>query len=85
MDELRCPKCDKNLSVISKGYVCSRECGFAVWNMFAGKKLSNKVLEKLISDGVTPKIKGFLSAKNGKEFDAAIHLDDDFKMRFKFD
>lgn len=80
-----CPACGKPLSVSSKAWSCSGYkdgCTFAIWNTVAGKKLSDKDKEALLSKGKTKLISGFTS-KTGKNFDAYLVLKDN-KVSFEF-
>lgn len=75
-----CPKCKKNkLHFFTKGIGCDTECGFVLWNVVAGKKLSNADLVRLVETGKTNKIKGF-KRRDKKTFEAVLKLTDDFKI-----
>jgi DNA topoisomerase-3 len=81
-----CPKCKKaNLHKFSKGIGCNQECGFVVWNTISGKTLTDNQMIELASTGKTTTIKGFLSRKTGKKFDAKLKLDENFKIVFAFE
>jgi DNA topoisomerase-3 len=74
-----CPACGKEITEGKKGYGCSGYkdgCKFVIWKEIAGKKITLQQVEKLLTDGKTPLIKGFKS-KAGKEFDAMLVIKDD--------
>ncbi|CAA9242818.1 MAG: DNA topoisomerase III [uncultured Adhaeribacter sp.] len=85
----QCPKCRQGK--ILKGnsaYGCSRfreGCGFVVPFSLAGKSLSEKNITDLLTKGKTPQIKGFTSTKTGNKFDAALKLNEEWKVIFQFD
>jgi len=79
-----CPKCKtRHVRIFEKGIGCTRECGFIVWRLVAGKTLTDKQLLTLAEKGITGELKGFMS-KAGKEFSAKLKLNDDFKAIFEF-
>lgn len=86
-EEIICPKCKKgNLRMGDKNVYCTGYkdgCDFGIWKMVAGKKLTDKQLSDLITKGQTGKIAGFKS-KAGKAFSAALVLDKEFSVEFKF-
>nr|GFB99393.1 hypothetical protein [Tanacetum cinerariifolium] len=58
---------------------CSRfreDCQFRVPFEWGGKKLTDTQLRQLLRRGETGVIKGFLSAKTGKKYDAALKVDE---------
>ncbi|ELG9113819.1 topoisomerase C-terminal repeat-containing protein, partial [Salmonella enterica] len=67
------------------GFFCTG-CEFKIWAEVAGKKLTQNQVETLIKNGKTGELKGFISNKTGKKFDAAIILQDKSsgKLGFKF-
>ena len=81
---LKCPKCSATLPPIkNRKAVGCKECDFIIWRKLSGKDLTDKQIEKLITNGKTEKIKGFKS-KAGKEYEATIVLDEDCKISFSF-
>jgi DNA topoisomerase-3 len=67
---------------------CSRfreGCQFLVPFSIASKSLTDKQVEQLILKGKTPKIKGFVSAKTGNKFEAALALNPEWKVVFLFE
>ena len=82
-----CPSCGKGVVDRGKVYGCSawREtgCGFRVWKVMSGKKLSVGQVKRLLKNGHTDLIKGFKS-KAGKRFEAALKLDGQNGVVFDF-
>ena len=80
-----CRLCGKDVVERSKAFGCSgwREtgCGFTVWKVIAGKKVTAAQVKTLLAKGRTPVIKGFKN-REGKPFDAALRLDDAGKVTF---
>ncbi|MGI4870955.1 MAG: DNA topoisomerase 3 [Janthinobacterium lividum] len=61
----------------SSAYGCSRfreDCQFRVPFEWGGKKLTDTQLRQLLRKGETGVIKGFVSAKTGKKYDAALKV-----------
>jgi len=77
--QIPCPVC--RLGTMLKGssaYGCSRfreDCQFRVPFEWGGKQLTETQLRQLLRRGETGVIKGFLSAKTGKKYDAALKVD----------
>lgn len=82
---LTCPKCKKApVNSYPKVLKCSdANCDLVLFPMLCGKTLSNDVMQILLSGKQTSRIKGFKS-KAGKSFDAALILDENFKIKFVF-
>ena len=78
--QIPCPVC--RLGILLKGssaFGCSRfreDCQFRVPFEWGGKKLTDTQLRQLLRRGETGVIKGFLSAKTGKKYDAALKIDE---------
>ncbi len=83
----KCPLCGGMVRRVSFGYGCGnykeKGCKFAVNNVICGRTISKSNMELLLSSGRTSKIKGFISKKTGKTFDAALVLRDG-KAEFDF-
>lgn len=80
-----CPLCGKAVVEQEKSFGCSgwREgCKFTIWKTIAGKKISAKMAQTLLSRGRTSLLKGFKS-KAGKPFDAYLKLEEGV-VRFEF-
>jgi DNA topoisomerase-3 len=84
-----CPLCGKGIvRETPKAYGCSRwkeGCTFTIWKKIAGKSISPSQAQELLVRKKTRKLKGFTSKKTGKKFDAALALDESFKVTFVFD
>lgn len=83
----KCPLCGKDVVEGQKGYGCSgwkEGCEFTIWKEIAGKKITVKQAKGLLEKGKTCSIKGFKS-KAGKDFEAALALNDKKKVEFVFD
>ena len=78
--QIPCPVC--KLGTMLKGssaFGCSRfreDCQFRVPFEWGGKRLTDTQLRQLLRRGETGVIKGFLSAKTGKKYDAALKVDE---------
>jgi len=78
--QIPCPVC--KLGTMLKGssaFGCSRfreDCQFRVPFEWGGKKLTDTQLRQLLRRGETGVIKGFLSAKTGKKYDAALKVEE---------
>ncbi|MDO5608852.1 MAG: DNA topoisomerase [Capnocytophaga sp.] len=83
----QCPKCKKGaIYEGKKGFGCSaykEGCDFVIWKEIASKNLSVKNIEDLLQKGKTALVKG-LKSKAGKEFEAYIVLDENYKTTFEF-
>lgn len=83
----KCPKCKVGeIRQNKNSFNCSewkKGCDFTVWNRISGKKISSKNVSDLIQKKQTTLIKGFKS-KAGKSFDAHLQMDNEFKVKFKF-
>lgn len=78
----KCPRCGGDVTESKKGFFCeSNDCRFGLWrdNKFlTGKKitLTKKMVATLLKDGKIP-VKGILSEKTGKSYDATLVMSDD--------
>ena len=83
----RCPSCGKEVVDRGKAFGCSawREtgCGFRVWKVMRGKRLSATQVRTLLKEGRTGTIKGFRS-KAGRTFEAVLKLDAEKGAVFDF-
>ncbi len=85
MQTATCPKCGKQVNLYPKVAKCSdAECGLMLFTSLCGKTLSDDILQTILSGKQTSTIKGFKS-KAGKRFDAALILDEEYKVKFVFD
>ncbi|MDX5420634.1 MAG: DNA topoisomerase 3 [Hymenobacteraceae bacterium] len=83
-----CPRCKQGKLLKGKAaYGCSRfkeNCRFVVPFEFGGKQLTEKQIASLLLKGKTPKIKGFISEKTGEPFDAALTLNEQWRVVYQF-
>jgi len=54
-----------------------------VWKEIGGKRLTEKQVHALITQGKTRLIRGF-EGRSGKKFDARLRLDEKWKVVFEF-
>ncbi|RPI76497.1 MAG: type IA DNA topoisomerase [Desulfobacteraceae bacterium] len=83
----KCPLCGLDVVETPKAYGCSgykeKGCNFKIWKTIAGKNISEKTAETLLSTKKSKKLKGFKS-KAGKNFEAALYIDDQGNVKFQF-
>ena len=75
----KCPLCGKEVKRGKFGYGCmgyKEGCTFKLNSFICGRVLSKKNAELLVETGRTSLIKGFVSKKTGKSFDAYLKLED---------
>lgn len=77
-----CPKCGAEVREGPRGWGCSG-CSLMVPGKVARRTISKRLAKQLLKEGETPPVKGFKS-KAGKEFRAALALDDDGNVVFRF-
>ena len=73
----RCPLCGGEVVRTKFGYGCrgyKEGCKFSIHGVICSRVISIANVRKLLSEGRTAKIVGFIS-KNGKAFDAALRLE----------
>ena len=81
-----CPLCSGEVRAVrgDKGWACSgEECGLFISSQVARRPVSNRMLKTLLTKRVTAPMKGFKS-RAGKDFSAALRLDDEGKVVFEF-
>ncbi len=90
LEGTKCPLCGKKIAKKAFGYGCSgynkddkNSCKFTVNEKIASKKIPEKQIIKLLSEGKTEKITGFKS-KAGKNFSAMLVLENG-TIKFCFD
>lgn len=81
----KCPLCGNEVIKNRYAYGCRdyQNCKFRVSTQICGRWISKSNVEKLLSEGATSQIEGFIS-KNGKNFNARLKLDGDKKVVFDF-
>lgn len=76
-----CPRCGANVYETKSNFRCSgQDCGFALWkdaHFFTGKKkeLKKMAAKSLLKTG-RAKMRGFVSERTGKKFDATVVMED---------
>ncbi|WP_066838623.1 type IA DNA topoisomerase [Rufibacter ruber] len=84
-----CPKCSQGQMLKGKtAYGCSRfreGCQFLVPFEVHGKTIPEAQLKALMLKGKTAKMKGFTSPKTGNQFEAALKLNEEYKVVYLFD
>jgi DNA topoisomerase-3 len=74
----KCPLCQKDVKRGKFGYGCmgyKEGCGFRISSFICGRVISKRNAQLLLEAGKTSLIKGFVSKKTGKTFDAYLKLD----------
>ena len=83
----KCPVCGKPVYETPKAYSCSGYndgCSFAIWKTIAGKKITPELATKILKEGSSGKLRGFVS-KKGTKFDASLVIGDDGNINMEFD
>ncbi len=75
----RCPLCGGDIVRTSFGYGCNmyrqNDCRFGVSNVICSRIIPKTAVARLITDGKTQVLNGFVSQKTGKTFSAALKLE----------
>lgn len=82
----KCPKCGMDVKKNRYGYGCTgykNGCNFKINGIICKRIISKSNAIKLLKEGKTSKIEGFIS-KNGKKFDAYLIIKDN-SIEFSFD
>ena len=81
----KCPLCGNDVIKNRYNYGCRdyQNCKFKVSTLICGRVISKSNVEKLLKDGITSNIEGFVS-KAGKNFNGKLKLDEDKKVVFDF-
>lgn len=82
----RCPLCGQEVRRTKRGYGCrgyKDGCKFGVFSPLCGRPVSKSAMEILLREGRTPVLRGFISKKSGKSFDAALKLENG-EIKFDF-
>lgn len=70
---LSCPVCHKYLSKMKWNFQC--KCGFKIPHTYADKKLTEKMLNELLQNGITSKVVKGLKSKAGNKYEAKLEFD----------
>ncbi len=94
IDELnvigKCPKCEENVVELPKIFYCLKslknreDCDFHISRTLLSKEIPNEQIEKLLKDKKTELIKGFMSKKTKRPFDAFLYLKKNGSIGFEF-
>jgi DNA topoisomerase-3 len=81
----KCPLCAKPVREEQRVYDCDtgRACSFVIFKSLAKRNVSKRMVKTLLAGEQTDTLKGFKS-KKGKDFSAALRLDDEGKVKFVF-
>lgn len=81
----KCPMCGNEVVRNRYAYGCRdyQNCKFKVNTIICGRAISKRNVEKLLMEGVTAKIEGFVS-KSGKNFNGKLKLDEEKNVIFDF-
>ncbi len=77
-----CPLCGGEVKSVSQGWSCGG-CSLYIHGTVARRKISPRMAKQLLDQRVTSKVKGFKN-REGKEFSAALKLDDQGEVKFHF-
>jgi DNA topoisomerase-3 len=81
-----CPLCGGAMVERPKSFSCSNRagaCRFVIWKKIAGKRITLRIAQALLTRGETPRLEGFRS-KADKPFAARLKLSDG-QVKFAFD
>ena len=86
----KCPKCGSDVTETPKAFSCGGgrgECKFVLWKnqFYKENALSAAQAKKLLANSKTDKIKGFVSKKSGKTYEAFLVLKDDLSVGMSFE
>ena len=83
--QFECPKCGSPFIVTDKicKYSEAEKCGFFFWRVVCQRKLTPKDIKEILENGET-KGKVKLKKKDGKTFEAKLHLESDGKFTLKW-
>ena len=87
-----CPVCESNVKQTETAYICeqnkkvseSGECSFRITRKLLDKEIPLEEFQKLISEKKTGLIKGFVSRRTKRPFDANLILKDNGGIGFEF-
>lgn len=78
-----CPKCRGRMINGDYGWKCENGCGVFIPYILCGRTISEKEAESIIWKKGTLMLHGF-TGKNGRLFNAFLHIGEDGKLRFCF-
>ncbi len=86
----KCPRCGGRVFESETDYVCehgqraARPCRFKAGKVILDQPVSREQMAKLLAEGRTDKLEGFVSRKTGRPFAAWLVLDEKGKVTFEF-
>jgi DNA topoisomerase-3 len=82
----KCPVCGDPVREDNRVYTCEkgRACSFVIFKSLAKRNVSKRMVKTLLAGEQTDTLKGFKS-KKGKDFSAALRLDEEGKVKFVFE
>lgn len=83
LEGLKCPMCQQPELEVQDDVLQCPSCNWAMWREVAHRKLTDREIVTLVTEGKTKLLKGFIS-KAGKEFSAILVLSDDGDVKFEF-
>ena len=86
-----CPVCDASIKQTELSFICTQhkkvsegECNFRITRKLLDKEIPLEELQKLVSEKKTGLIKGFVSRRTKRPFDANLILKDNGSIGFEF-
>jgi DNA topoisomerase-3 len=83
-----CPKCSAAVYEHGMNYVCEntprKKCDFRTGKVILRQEVHHEQMRKLLSDGRTDLLDGFVSNRNGRKFKAFLVKQPDGKIGFEF-
>ncbi|MDP1718514.1 MAG: topoisomerase C-terminal repeat-containing protein, partial [Burkholderiales bacterium] len=83
-----CPKCGASVFEHGMSYLCEnaplKKCDFRSGKIILRQEIGRDQMQKLLADGKTDLLDGFVSNRNGRKFKAFLVKKDDGKIGFEF-
>jgi DNA topoisomerase-3 len=83
-----CPKCEGRVYEHGMNYVCentpAKKCDFRSGKVILRQEIAREQMQKLLKDGRTDLLDGFVSNRNGRKFKAFLVKQPDGKVGFEF-
>ncbi|WCJ60511.1 DNA topoisomerase III [Fontisphaera persica] len=86
----QCPKCGQRVFEAGMAYLCEKAtgpektCDFRTGTVILQRKMAPEEMKQLLAEGKTGLLKGFVSKRNGRTFDAHLVLGKDGSVGFEF-
>lgn len=84
----QCPKCQGRVFATSKGYLCEHTkdklCDFRVGKTILQQELDSEQVRKLLNEGRTDELGGFVSNRTKRKFSAKLIMQGGGKLGFEF-